>query len=521
MNMMKTLEKNKWSWDTPPDSIPAAEISQTIETDIVVIGCGLAGMVAALAAQEAGAAPVIIEKNWNFSARGSHNAAFGSKIQHKMGIEVDYPQVIREWVRWAQGRLDERLLWLFARKSGACMDWLVDIAEANGMSAGIWDGYYKGPDYTEYPVTHIFYVPGKPEDSWNYGLAKVLERTVLARDIAIYYNTPAVRLIRDGDGPVTGVIAGNPGSYNQFNARRGVIITTGDYASDIEMLQRYNPFALEADAQIYCPQVTNVGEGHKIAMWVGGAMQKTEPHATVIHLEAGAMSYFFLHVNGEGNRFKNEDVNTQSKSCSKLLEPGGKAWTVYDANGLKDVQRSVANGIGGGLFWDQINRLMGEEWNMEAEQTLLQDHIRSGKIVTANTIEELAQKMKVPAGNFQDTVARYNELVAMKNDVDFGKRAELLTPILEPPFYAGKLLATILTASGGLRTNPRCQVLDIHDRAIENLYVAGSAAGGFFANDYPTICPGIGHGRCITFGRIAGTIAAGKDIDDVIPSSDI
>ena len=328
-------------------------------------------------------------------------------------------------------------------------------------------------------------------------------------------------MLREKQGPVTGVIAGRPGSYTRYHAEQGVIIATGDYAYNMEMLERYNSFALQADAQVYCPQETNVGEGHKIAMWVGAAMQKVEPHSTVIHLEAGAMSYFFLHVNARGQRFKNEDVNTQSKSCGKLLQPGGIAWTVYDANGLYDVQQSIARGTGGGLFWDQTERLMGQEWDLEAEQALLANHIQSGKVVCADTLEELAKKMKVPVEDFIATVKRYNQLAAQKDDEDFGKRSELLTPIVKPPFYAGRLLATILTASGGLRTNINCQVLDEDDEPIPNLYVAGSTAGGFFANDYPTICPGIGHGRCITFGRIAGIVAAGKDVDQVIPSRKI
>ncbi|HEX3012421.1 MAG TPA: FAD-dependent oxidoreductase, partial [Syntrophomonadaceae bacterium] len=307
---MRTAHNVGWSWEIPSAPIPAAEIKKAINTDVIIIGAGLAGMCTALAAREAGASPIIIEKNGTFSARGSHNTAFGSKVQKKLGIDINYRKVIRDWVAWAQGRVNEDLLWLFARKSGACMDWLIDIAEAGGMSVGIWDGYYKGPEYTEYPVTHIFYVPGKPEDSWNYGLGMVLERTVKSRGIDLHYNMPAARLIREGNGPVTGVIAGTPDDYTQYNAR-SIVITTGDYSGNMEMLKRYNPFALKVDAQVYYPQSSNLGEGHKLAMWAGGAMQPVEPHTAVIHLEAGAMSYFFLHVNAKGKRFKNEDVNTQ------------------------------------------------------------------------------------------------------------------------------------------------------------------------------------------------------------------
>lgn len=281
------------------------------------------------------------------------------------------------------------------------------------------------------------------------------------------------------------------------------------------MKARYAPLATIVDDQIYFPNKCNTGDGHLMAMDIGGAMQKIEPHAAVIHLESGAISYGFLHVNALGKRFKNEDVNTQSKSCSKLYEPDRIAWTIYDADGLKQVQNQLENNQAGGLFYGQMERLIGEKWSMEEEQNQLERHIKAGKVVTANSIEELAQKMKVPAETLKATVARYNEMAKQQNDSEFGKRVELLKPIEKPPFYAGKLLATLLTMSGGLRTDTSLRVLDENDNPVENLYVAGAAQGDFFAADYPTICPGIGHGRCITFGRLAGLLAAGKSADDI------
>jgi hypothetical protein len=111
------------------------------------------------------------------------------------------------------------------------------------------------------------------------------------------------------------------------------------------MKARYAPYSLDADVQIYLPNKCNTGDGHIMAMQIGGAMQQHEPHAAVIHLEAGAASYGFLHVNALGKRFKNEDVNTQSKSCDKELEPGGIAWTIYDADGLEQVKQQVDSGL--------------------------------------------------------------------------------------------------------------------------------------------------------------------------------
>jgi succinate dehydrogenase/fumarate reductase flavoprotein subunit len=204
-----------------------------------------------------------------------------------------------------------------------------------------------------------------------------------------------------------------------------------------------------------------------------------------------------------------------------MLQPDNIAWTIYDANGLAITKKQVDDGLGGGLFYGQMWQPRGLGWNLKVEEETLAQHIKDGKVVTADTIEELAQKMNVPIDTFKATVARYNELCAKGNDVDYGKRKEILNaPVLKPPFYAGKLLSTLLTMVGGLRTDTSLHVLDSDDKPIEGLYVAGSAAGDFFANDYPTICPGIGHGRCLTFGRMAGILAAGKSVDN-IPSIEI
>lgn len=518
----------KWSWDTKPEAIPAAEIKKTVSADIVVVGAGLAGICASIGAAEEGAQVVVIDKNEISAARGGHITAFDSKVQKQLGVQNDYRQVIRRWIMWAQGRINEDLLWLFAHKSGACMDWVVDMVESRGLKVTMWEGYYKGPDYTEYPVTHIFYedgadlsyVYGNSKGIGNVVLVPALENVAKEKGVQFDYKTPAVQLVREGTGAVTGVIAGSKGNYTQYNAGKGVIIATGDYASNDEMKECYAPYALNSDAQIYFPNKCNTGDGHIMAMQAGGVMQIAEPHAAVIHLEAGAASYGFLHINALGQRYKNEDVNTQSKSVTKMLQPDNIAWTIYDDDGLKQTKQQVDAGIAGGLFYGQMWQPWGKGWNLEVEQMTLEQHIKDGKVVTADTLEELAKKMKVPVDNFLKTVARYNELYEQQNDVDYGKRKDILTPIVKPPFYGGKLLSTLLSMVGGLRTNTTLHVLDENEQPIEGLYVAGSAAGDFFANDYPTICPGIGHGRCLTFGRMAGILAAGGSIDK-IPSLNI
>lgn len=130
--------------------------------------------------------------------------------------------------------------------------------------------------------------------------------------------------------------------------------------------------------------------------------------------------------------------------------------------------------------------------------------------------------MGVPVEAFKATVTRYNELAAKGHDDDFGKRPELLTPIQKGPSYAGRLVSTLLAMSGGLHTDPSLHVLDKNDKPIEGLYVCGAAAGDYFGSgDYPTICPGMNHGRALTFGRLTGVMAAGGDIDKTVKSMEI
>lgn len=530
------------SWEIAPEPLPQDQITETVDCDVLVIGAGLGGCCATMAALEEGADVITIDKcpEGTVVGRGVHIAGFHTRIQEQLVgqnlvTEPDYRNVVRRWIHWGQGRVKEPLLWEFARKSGSCFDWLYDHATENGLEALLWDGYYKGPDYTEYPVTHIFYQADKYEETidftfygeddifGNAALVPVLYDLIAEMGGDIRWNQQSQRLIREGDGPVTGCIAGSGSDgYTQYNAK-SVIIASGDYAADAEMLNYYSPMtAYAVDLRVYLPPEVDSGDVHKQAIWAGAAMQKSEPHSAVMHLDFGAASYGFLHVNWEGKRFKNEDVNTQSKSVTKALQTEKEAYCIYDSHGLEQVKEQIDAGVGGGLQWGQLTQPVGGEYNLDAQKRVLAGEIEDGLTFEADTLEELAQKINVPAENLIAAVDRYNELVDLGVDLDYGKRPEVMGKIVDPPFYAGHLQASLLTMCGGLRQDLECRVLDERDQPIEGLYVCGSAAGEFFgAGDYPTYVPGIGHGRCVTFGRIAGINAAGGDADAKIPSLDI
>jgi fumarate reductase flavoprotein subunit len=131
-------------------------------------------------------------------------------------------------------------------------------------------------------------------------------------------------------------------------------------------------------------------------------------------------------------------------------------------------------------------------------------YIEKGYIRSAETLEELADKIEVPKDNFLKTVARYNELAQLGEDLDFGKRAACLTTVEKPTFYAAPLGTALLVTLGGLKINEQLQVLDEEQNVIPGLYAAGNASGSYYANDYCVNLPGNSHGRAFTFGYLAG-----------------
>ncbi len=521
----------EWSWETYPGDITPDEV---VETDVVVVGCGFAGSVAAVSAAEQGVKVVVVDKASMPSGRGGHITSFGSKVVQQALADgyitegdMDYPQIVRNWIRWSHGRLNERILWMFAHKSGAAMDWLCEKMEAQGLHATLWADYYKGPDYTEWPVTHFFY-----DDTTDFiylnGVSHGLGMDVLLPALKKYgesmgveylFNTPSERIVRpNNEGRVEGVIVKTEdGKHVEYKASKGVVLAAGDYSGDEEMMKRYNPWALFAmDERLYIPMWVNTGDVHKQALWIGAAMQTNESHAATMHLESGAQSYNFMHVNCFGERFMNEDVNTQSKASCKAFWGDHRAYTIYDSEALAKLGKQCEDKIAGGISVGQQYRRMGTPFDMDVENALLEAKIADGYIQVADTLEELAEKINVPVDNFVASVKRYNELCDKGSDDDYGKRSEIMIKIEKPPFYAGKLGATLLTASGGLHSDEFMHVLDADHQPIPGLFQCGVIAGDFHGSgDYPTICPGINHGRCLTFGRIAGIQAAGGSIDQI------
>jgi fumarate reductase flavoprotein subunit len=478
----------KYSFETPPDPIPEKDIKETITAEVIVCGGGISGMSAALSAVESGAKVVLIEMMGNFVAHGGDIAAFDSKLQKKLGIKIDNEDFIRNFMQYSHNIPDQRLIRMWANGSGESMDWLMEMTHAAGCDE-VFIGQYPLPPgwdnakqyYPQYPATHKF---GERQ------FVKALMDNAIKKGAVIKFKMRARQLIRKDISRVTGVIAQDwEGNYRRYSATKGIILCTGDYGHNAEMMAKYCP----QNPKLLTRHMTATGDGQMMGLWVGAVIEPA-PHALIMHQSPGPTgTNGFLQVNLLGLRFENEDVPGQSYANQVERQPFGNSWQVYDA---KYKEQLPAMGIGHGNMYDPHGN-PDEGFSMGPPP------------LTAGTLEELAEKMEIPQETFLATVRRYNELAHRGKDLDFGKRADRLFPLENPPFYAGPgPRGGFLAIMGGLNVNTKCQALDKDWQPIPGLYVAGNTMGNRFAVDYPTMVPGICNGMALYFGRVAGRNAA-------------
>lgn len=469
-----------------------------------------------------------------------------------MGIDIDAAEIVRRLVAWGQGRMDERLLWMFARKCGDCMDWAIDIAGKHDTNVTLWEGYYKGPTYTEFPVTHFFYnkninldyTYGNSEGIGNVALMPCFEEELKKAGVTLMYRTSAVQFLQDANKRVTGLIAGRPNNYAQINAAKGVIIATGCYGSNEEMRKAFAPYSLHADAQIYFPTKSNTGDAHIMAMQVGGVMQKNDNHAATVHLEAGAGIWHtsglscplgtkvpghtasqafntkqtgYILVDQNGKRFINEKqiehhagiLAVNYFDSYEMKYPRIPCYAIFDANSKEDGAFAPSYGSG----WLRHR----EKWNWSRSND---KEIEAGIVKVGQNIQELAEKIGVDAKNLQATIGQWNSDLKgpEKKDSLFGRTLEghvgqvwphgaskkQSSPLDKPPYYAIELFPAILNTQGGPRHNSKSQVLNPFGQPIPRLYVAGEL-GSFWGFIYQ----GCGNNaEALIFGRIAGEEAS-------------
>lgn len=473
--------------------IDPGQIKETLTADIVVAGLGISGLCAALTAVESGAKTIALEKGETNNARGFDDGCVNSSVHREAGVLYDREELIGELMRQANYRVDQRLITAWVDHSGEAIDWLRGLAEPRGVKASLGEAEEREGPYKVY----------RTAVNWtgqNAKLLAVVEQLIREKGGDLRFKTAAVQLIREKKGPVTGVIARQAdGGLSRINAGKGVILCTGGYDNNPEMMRKYlRPSDLRIE-KFNSRNTLCTGDGHSMGLAVGAALDEP-PHCLItgngiINNKVEFYLIMFtpwLRVDALGRRYVNEDSDYCRQANANSLLPRHFNWSVLDSR------------------WAEGPESESQYMNYVKKQ--MENYISQGVVITAGTLEELAAKIQVEPEVFKATVARYNELAKNKKDLDFGVAGDKMKPVEKPPFLAMQVRNFALVTVSGLRINEHMQVLDTEGSVISGLYAAGNTSGGFFADTYPRNVHGISHGRAITFGRLAAKHAGARKV---------
>lgn len=511
-----------WSFMVPPEPIPADQITETKENDIIVVGAGMSGLTTAVAAAEKGGKVTLFSASSAPISRGGSNYARNSKVMEELKVEPFNPvPFYYHEMRAASFAIDQRKWMRGYNESEEAMNWMIDIASEAGLSVILErdNNFDLGPHYA-----HAFSTLGDSAmvSTGQQGAVEALEKKALEYGVEIVYDMKAEQLIREDGGRVTGVVAskinGSGEGYVQFNGKY-IVLATGDYSLDKEMLACYCPEALDVVGfdQVETDYNTSFqmggiygGDGQKMGLWIGAAWQRAEAAPMYQGGWGGGHEplgfHWGLNVNTRAERYQREDVSAPYTAHHLLSQPDMKAFGIWTKN---YPQAIIDRGQEWFLFGSDYTlppktaEEMIQIWDAGAEE---------GSYFKADTLEDLAKQLELDPAKLKETVAHYNELVKAGEDTDFYKDPTYLVEIEETgPYYAAVNTCTFMTIMGGLRTSADMEVCDENDEPIPGLFNVGCMIGDMYANEYNFAIPGNSYGiNCLTFGYTLGhRLAAG------------
>ena len=262
-------------------------------------------------------------------------------------------------------------------------------------------------------------------------------------------------------------------------------------------MELWCPLALRADRCEYTPKEGSNGEGILLGMRVGAARSRCYPapmvHPVNLEIFAPGFDSSWLYVDRDGKRFCCEVAYEPIVTNARMNAPGNITWAIFDGDCISHYHRMEPNKA---------------QFALKNAESRIEAAVEKGRFLRANSLEELASIIHVPADNLLRTVDRYNHMCETGVDKDFGAPARFLSSVKNPPFYACKIAAWLLDVPYGLHVNNRSAVCDENDDPIDGLYAVGNVQGDFFANSSPVTMPGISHGRALTFGHLVGRALA-------------
>lgn len=507
---MDTSKRN-FRFLTPPP-LPDA-VSREERAEVVVVGEGLAGLCCALSARQRGADTLLVTASRGPVGRGGSVFASYSRVMAEHGLpRQDLDRFILQEFAANGFQVDQRKWYRLLDRSEEAMDWLTALVREAGVEVVLEDANEDDHDSPTYqpPGTHAFVGGGVTRAGTGIRLAlDALEAAYLRAGGRLLRNTPAYRLELKGDR-VCAVLARENGAFIRLRAERAVVLATGDFSADREMMAAYCPayasrFRAAGDDYDVGFSVGGLfrGDGHKLALWAGAAWQRTWPCAVLVqgsrlgsHLPYG--SHRGLRLNRLGRRYCNEDMNGAYTALTTLREPGETAFAVWDADYASALRWRAHGGQRDGP--DLPPEAVRRDWDRQVE---------AGKLLRDQSLQRLLQRLGLPEEAALSEIERNNLLCRQGRDLDFHKAAKYLQEIKNPPFYGGRLDDRLFfSVLGGPRTDAQMRVCREDDTPIPGLYCVGSMVGDLYAGCYTFRIPGMNYGACLTFGYLTGIEAA-------------
>ena len=535
---LPTGDANDWLGKEP--DIDETAITETVDTDILIVGAGNGGMFAAAYAAANGLNFRVIEQNANVQDTRHWYGAIDSAAAKEAGEKpADRAKLLSEISRYASGKCDQRVVKTWINESAAMHDFMRSILEDKyGWVCDFTSGSEAAwpTENAEHNTDYLF-----PVQEHNYmasesasGLARneLLLQYIQELGYDVDFKTSLAKLEKNSEGRITGIIAQSTEDdhFIRYNANKGVLLACGGFPGNPYMMEQLDPLGTSVTtACSYSP--ADKGYGIRAAVWAGANLDKeaapmlfdrgvVAPGVDGGYVDSdtafggkafpGKIRQYnpgtqpFLKVNRNGERFANESSPYNDIVYAAAHQPGRAYAQICDANILEDAKRFHTIGC------SAQTRNGGEKYI----QGKMDEAIEAGALFKCDTLDELADKMGFTGAakdTFLATVERYNELYDKQNDEDFGKPAYRLSAIRTAPFYGCWLGASLLTTEQGIAINEKGQALDTNNQPMEGLYITGDMSGSFFANNYPCLMAGVAMGRTLTYAMKAVKQMAGLE----------
>ena len=540
-------------WLGTEPEIDESKVAKTVDVDVAVVGCGIAGVAACRSVAEDGGLVAAFEKADGPQCRSGEYAVINGKVQAKWGRDTwtreQIDDIIDSHMVESTYRCKRSIMSKWAHNIGDAFDWWVeanpDLYYAETTRSAIPDEsadnfiipiFYPLPEHYDwkqerfpcYPTSVEF----KPDQ--HVTVEANMQKAIDTGNVQTFYGCFVEKLIMD-NGRCVGLYARDAatGEYIKCNASKGVILSTGDYSQNTKMLKHFCPEVIENNIQCLFTNVdvegnfTNQGDGIQLGMWAGAQVQQS--HAPMIHHMGGGADLAgvgvmgnagFLNLDLNGKRFMNEDLPGQQLENQIELQKNRESWQIFDSNWPEQLPYMPAAHGGACYYEDYASEDEGPKNNTTYRNYKspyqLEAAVADGRAVKADTLEELVAKIYPDDTAAQqtalDSIQRYNELAKAGYDEDFHKPASRMWAVENGPFYADKFTtALLLVCIGGLESDEDCHTFDADRNVIHGLYVAGNIQGNRFATEYPIGLKGVSHSMAMYYGYVAGKNAL-KDI---------